>query len=210
MNISQSVIARSAFGALLAASLVACGATVSGTALPDPAALAAAARGAVPTDITGLPTDIPTDIPTAPGQLPTEEAGSPVEPNTTQVPDVTPVPDQPTDIGSLPTDLGGIPGFGELPQGWPADVVLPEGAVVSFGYGDETDKTVLFSAPGTSVSDLGAYFESSLPAAGYAAGQTGEFSGIYSGSFTKDGVSVTVGIIDLDGEITGTVTITNS
>lgn len=209
MNISQSLIARSAFSALLAVSLVACGTTVSGTALPDPGALASAALGGVPTDIAGLPTDIPTD----PGQVATDEAGTPDEPPSTEapgIPDVTQIPDEPTDIGDLPTDLGGLPGFGELPEGWPADVVLPDGAVVSFGYGDETGKTVLFSVPGASVPDLGAYFESSLPAAGYAAGQTGEFSGIYSGSFAKDGVSVTIGIIDLDGEITGTVTITDS
>ncbi len=208
-----SAVFRVAAAALVAASLVACGATMSGTAQPDPAALASAAVG-----------QVPTDLPTGPGQIPTEEGDSPAGPDATDVPaepevteapadpDATEAPAEPdvTEIPDDPTDFGDIPGFGELPADWPADVVLPEGAVVSFGFSDETGKTVLFSVPGVSVPDLGAYFESSLPAAGYAAGQTGEFGGLYSGTYTKDGVDVTVGIIDLDGDVTGTITITNS
>lgn len=73
-------------------------------------------------------------------------------------------------------------GTGDLPDGWPSDFPIPDGATPAYSVGAGTTVAVWF-ATDASLDDVKAFFTSSLPAAGYNIDSTNDFSDS-SGSYT--------------------------
>lgn len=66
-------------------------------------------------------------------------------------------------------------GQAELPEGWPADFPLPEGAEPVYSMSADAGLSAWFAAP-QSTEDLKAFFTDALPGAGYGIDSTTEFS----------------------------------
>lgn len=66
-------------------------------------------------------------------------------------------------------------GQAELPEGWPADFPLPEGAEPVYSMSADAGLSAWFAAP-QSTEDLKAFFTEALPGAGYGIDSTTGFS----------------------------------
>ena len=92
---------------------------------------------------------------------------------------------------------------GELPEGWPDEVPVPEGGTVVAGAAVSSDGQQGWSAsityPDTSVEDLAAEVKSSMESAGFSA--MGEFTSAEGavGSYEGSGLVVTATVAEEDG-----------
>lgn len=87
-------------------------------------------------------------------------------------------------------------GSGELPDGWPSEVAVPEGATITGGMAmtgqDQKGWTASLSFPDASAKDVMAQFASSLEDAGFTTEGTYSSEDSSVSSFTSDSYQVSV------------------
>lgn len=79
-------------------------------------------------------------------------------------------------------------GGGDLPEGWPADFPIPDGATPAYSVSAGGGVSVWFSTD-LGLDEVKAFFESALPAAGYTIDSQADFSDPTSGDYSVFSVS---------------------
>lgn len=92
--------------------------------------------------------------------------------------------------GSETVSIGG----GELPEGWPEEFPLPDGAEVAGSASSPGNYVVWFSAGDSGMNDLKGFFEEELPANGWSIDSTMDLGGDGFSVFTISGNGYTGGV----------------
>jgi hypothetical protein len=92
--------------------------------------------------------------------------------------------------GSETISIGG----GDLPEGWPEEFPLPDGAEVAGSASQPDNYVVWFSGGGASMDDLRSFFEEELPANGWNIESTMDLGGDGFAVYTITGNGYTGGV----------------
>ena len=186
---------RAALGAVLALTLplTGCATAIDGEA--------AVAPGVTTTASPADPTDEQADEPADESSLSAAPTPDESDPPTDELPD--PV-DEPTDDPFDPGDLSIF--SGELPEGWPAELTLPDGASIFTATADGGTLFVLFTIS-KPASDVLAHFDERTAAMGRSSMSQEDFGGTVVVEYWLGGRTVNLALIEYEGETTGTIEI---
>ena len=126
------------------------------------------------------------------GAAPVGTVGEPVSGAVTPGPDIAP------DVQTS----GPVEQSAGLPTDWPAGLILPDGATVTWSTTDDTGMSVLFDAP-QDLPALRSWFDGVVTGLGYARKTDDSFVGMLSTSWTDGAVTISVTATPVDDRTSG-------